>query len=318
MYQKFSKAHESLLSKFIDSVDVKFKSSGYCEIIKPFYYGGVVRTVDVFIGIQKGNIFSGNSELPAPEGSFYFVPRGQKLNAGFGPLHTGKPYESLDFFADDKTKEEYLRKIDPSSDPGKRENVLSYVAFETILYKAIPFFPLLDLPAFVVQPEEDLAYLLREICIESKQNNLGKNALIMNYLGELIVRIFRFLESKPEYNVQVEKLNYLTDVRLIDIVKFIEENLDKDLTNASIAKIAYVSDDYVGQFFKVLTGRTLQDYIESQRLERAMHLLKTVPNSVQEVATMVGFKDAAYFSRRFKMRFDVNANMVRQGKFQES
>jgi len=67
----------------------------------------------------------------------------------------------------------------------------------------------------------------------------------------------------------------------------------------------------VGQFFKSLTNSNLQDYIENQRLEKALQLLKSQPDNVQEIAHAVGFKDAAYFSRRFKMKFGSNAIAVR-------
>jgi AraC-like DNA-binding protein len=51
--------------------------------------------------------------------------------------------------------------------------------------------------------------------------------------------------------------------------------------------------------------------VESQRLEFALKLLRTQQDTIQEISSRVGFKDAAYFSRRFKMKYGMNANMVR-------
>ena len=99
-------------------------------------------------------------------------------------------------------------------------------------------------------------------------------------------------------------------------MKYVGENLDKDLSNKTIANIAFISEDYVGQFFKSLTGKNLQDYVENQRLEKALELLKTIPDNIQSIAHKVGFKDPAYFSRRFKMKYGVNANSVRHNKIQ--
>jgi len=84
------------------------------------------------------------------------------------------------------------------------------------------------------------------------------------------------------------------------------------LSNQKIADQAFVSKDYVGQFFKSLTNTNLQDYIENQRLERANYLLRTTKDNIQEIAHQVGFKDPAYFSRRFKNKYNVNANQVRK------
>ena len=310
MNNRTTTSASALLSTFIDSIDVKIKKAEYRSIIKPVYFNGTIQSADIFLGFNKGKYVSGNSNIP--EGSFYFIPRGQKANAGFLQW-TGQGTDAVQSFADDHVRDEYTRSMSTGQDD---QSYISYVAFETVLYNAFPFFPLLELPAFVIPGDEKFSLLLKEICEEHEQDRIGKNRILSNYLGELVVHLFRFIHSQPELNKSIDKLQYLTDVRLIDIVKYVQDNLDKDLTNASIAKIAYVSDDYVGQFFKALTGRTLQDYIEHQRLDRAMILLKTIPNSVQEVAAMVGFKDAAYFSRRFRLRFGINANMIRQGKSQ--
>jgi AraC-like DNA-binding protein len=95
-------------------------------------------------------------------------------------------------------------------------------------------------------------------------------------------------------------------------VQYVRNNLNKDLSNKVIANIAYVSEDYVGQLFKTLTSRNLQEYIENERLEKAYQLLTTRSENIQEIAHMVGFKDPAYFSRRFKLRYKENANAVRR------
>lgn len=304
-----------MLSVFIKSIDVKIKKAEYREVTKPVFFSFISPNNDSLICFNKGVYFQGKEQTPLKEGSFYFIPRGQRVNLGTGPL-LGKDPENVDTWKHDRISEDYTKPVSAKGELEGMPNLFSFVSFESILYNAFPFFPLLELPSFNIPQDNELSHLMREICIESEENRLGREMILKNYLNEMVVLLFRYIESKPELRKPIEKLNYLTDVRLISIVKYIEENLEKELSNSAMAKVAHVSDDYVGQFFKSLTGRTLQDYIENQRLDRAMQLLKTIPNSVQEVAAMVGFNDAAYFSRRFKMRFDVNANAIRQGKVQ--
>ncbi len=315
MNQENAAPAPSLLSVFIKSIDVKIKKAEYREVTKPVFFSFISPNTDALICFNKGVYFQGKEQTPLKEGSFYFIPRGQRVNLGTGPL-SGKDPENVDTWKHDRISEDYTIPVSAKGELERIPHLISFVSFESILYNAFPFFPLLELPSFSIAQDKELSHLMREICIENEENRLGRNVILKNYLNEMIVLLFRYIESKPELRKPIEKLNYLTDVRLISIVKYIEENLEKELSNSAIAKVAHVSDDYVGQFFKSLTGRTLQDYIENQRLDRAMQLLKTIPNSVQEVAAMIGFRDAAYFSRRFKMRFDVNANAVRQGKTQ--
>lgn len=305
----------SLLSVFIKSIEVKIKKAEYREVTKPVFFSFISPNTDALICFNKGVYFQGKEQIPLKEGSFYFIPRGQRVNLGTGPL-SGKDPENVDTWKHDRISEDYTIPVSAKGELEGIPHLISFVSFECILYNAFPFFPLLELPSFSIPQDKEITHLMREICIENEENRLGREMILKNYLNEMVVLLFRYIESRPELRKPIEKLNYLTDVRLINIVKYVEENLDKELTNAAIAGVAHVSEDYVGQFFKSLTGRTLQDYIENQRLDRAMLLLKTIPNSVQEVAAMVGFRDAAYFSRRFKMRFDVNANAIRQGKTQ--
>ena len=306
-----------LLSKFIDSIELKFGNAEYREINKAMHFSGSFENTAVMVCFNKGEYFYGDEQLPIAPGSLLFIPRGQKVSIRTAQNGT-QELEKFDNVTLNKVKEEFSTKLSKADSLEGKDKIISYLSFNMLLYNAIPFFPLLELPAFIIPPNEKFSSLINEICVEMDQTNIGRKMIIDNYLSELVIHLFRHIDTKSDFSKVIEKLQYLTDIRLIDIVKFIQDNLDKELTNAAIAKVAFVSDDYVGQFFKALTGRTLQDYIENRRLDRAMHLLQTSPNSVQEVAAMVGFKDAAYFSRRFKMRFEVNANVIRQKKYHET
>ena len=133
-----------------------------------------------------------------------------------------------------------------------------------------------------------------------------------NYTEEIVIQIMRYISSQPEYEKKIEKINFLTDARLVGIVQYISENLGGDLSNKRLSEIAFLSEDYIGQFFKSLTGSNLQDYVELQRLEKACELLISTSDNIQQISQSVGFKDPAYFSRRFKLKYNMNANVMRK------
>lgn len=92
------------------------------------------------------------------------------------------------------------------------------------------------------------------------------------------------------------------------------ENLsDPELSVASIAEQVGISVRYLHRVFG-MTGTTLHKWIESERLERAYHALKS-PNhrcrTVQDVAFGNGFNDSGYFSQIFKRRFGVTPKQIR-------
>lgn len=305
----------SLVEKFIESLEVKPVSAGLREIIRPLHFNGKISEHNFLLEVNQGSCLFGPEKTPVAAGSFIFIPQSQPFQLRMGdPDQADQNPESG--FTTLEHRRRYMLEISGLEPGNDKSHIVTIANFSVILYKAFPFFPLLEMPPFVLAGNKHLDNLMKLLSLESEQNKAGKSKLIRNYMEELMVHLFRHIESIPELSANFEKLHYLTDVRLIDIVSYIEDNLDKDLSNKAIAQIAYVSEDYVGQFFKAMTNRNLQDYIENQRLERALQLLKTIPNSVQEIAAMVGFKDPAYFSRRFKLRFDMNANSVRQQKNQ--
>ena len=186
------------------------------------------------------------------------------------------------------------------------------MGFDAQIYGAIPFFAILEMPCFIIPYNKEMNDLMRAIIVEEEEKKLGRERLLRDLSDQLIIHICRYIGSQPEYKRNFEKINFLLDKRLVNIIQYIQNNLQEDLTNQRIAELAYVSKDYVGQFFKSMTSTNLQDYIENQRLERAHSLLCTTHDNVQEIAHNVGFKDPAYFSRRFKIKFKKNANQVRK------
>ncbi len=299
----------SLLDKFIDSLHVTIHRAGFREGLRPFSMENHFQKSNVILHLERGDVFVGKGEVPMLQDSFYFLPVGQPISM----KHGIGPYQDLgdDGFYSDLEVTKYLKFIEPTEDRSQVKQLYTLMAFDISLFNAIPFFEVLDMPAFTIPPDEEFGFLVKHTALEFHQNKLGKDKLIRSYMEEMVIHLCRYLESQPNFQKHIEKLEFLSDRRLVDIVKYVQTNLEKDLSNKTISNIAYVSEDYVGQFFKSLTKQNLQDYIENQRLDKAMFYLRTEPDNIQEIAHRVGFKDPAYFSRRFKMKFGFNANSIR-------
>ncbi|REJ80040.1 MAG: AraC family transcriptional regulator [Bacteroidetes bacterium] len=298
-----------LLNKFIDSLHVNFYVAAMKEIILPFEVNHRIEKANVIMLKEQGTVEYCRERKPVPDNGAYFIPAGQPIYARHGVNPSINLYDKG--FETEEDKNKFFRTVSADEDRSKIAEMNFYLVFDVLLYNAIPFFELMELPITYVPPDAEFAHLVKYVALEHSQNKLGRDKIINNYMDEIVIHFCRYLQSQPQYAQNINKLEYLTDKRLVDIVKYIQANLSKDLSNKVISSVAYVSEDYVGQFFKSLTGKNLQDYIENQRLEKAMFLLKTEPDNVQEIAHKVGFKDPAYFSRRFKMKYGVNANSVR-------
>lgn len=96
------------------------------------------------------------------------------------------------------------------------------------------------------------------------------------------------------------------------VEQYIRANLDSPIKLQDIAKAVYLSQFHLSRTFKQLTGRSLVDFVQDLRLAKAGEMLAATDLSVTEIAGLVGFKDAAYFTTCFKNKNGVTPLQYRK------
>ena len=81
--------------------------------------------------------------------------------------------------------------------------------------------------------------------------------------------------------------------------------IDSDYSVDALASDLCMSRANLHRKMRAITGQTPTEYIRNQRLERAAHLLRTTSHSVNEIADLVGFSYASYFTKCFKEKYGV-------------
>jgi AraC-like DNA-binding protein len=300
-------------NRIIDALEVKYLLASRREVVKPVELLNTIEQKDILFHTISGFFTAGVNYEPVPEDCFYLIPRGNSIHF----KHGKGPYAVLgsEGFTSPEERQKYLKTLKNGEQHDASKDVFSIIGFEVLIHGAIPFFSILELPCLCMGENQELKLLLNKIIEEEQSDRVGKTAMTKKYCEQMVVCICRHIYDQPALQGSLQKLNYLLDKRLISIIQYIQFNLEKDLSNNIIASLAYVSKDYVGQFFKSLTNHNLQDYIENRRLEHAHYLLRITNDNIQEIAHKVGFKDPAYFSRRFKIRFNQNAKEVRKSDY---
>ena len=97
------------------------------------------------------------------------------------------------------------------------------------------------------------------------------------------------------------------------ITKEIVENIgNSNLSLSLLADKMSLSVGYLSSLFKRLFGATFQEYVFSQRMERAKILLLSTDMKNYEIAETIGFEDANYFSASFKKKFGMSPNQYKE------
>ena len=299
------------LSSIIDALSINFFKVCLREVKKPVHLNGTLEQLDILVRVDKGDLFAGKNYKKLPENSYYLFPAGKPVHVKHGSASKYAVFINEGF----KNAEERLKYVGPvnyKENGHSKKDIFTILGFNVTIFQSISFFSLLELSCLYIEKDEELDALISQLIEEEDKTIPGYKRMQRAMMEQVVIRLIRNALSDPLNKGKFEKMDYLFDKRLMDIIFYIKNNLDKKLTNKCIADVAYVSEDYVGQLFKSMTKRNLQDFIEDERLDRAHHLLSTTTDSIQEIAHKVGFKDPAYFSRRFKLKFGKNANLLRK------
>ena len=92
------------------------------------------------------------------------------------------------------------------------------------------------------------------------------------------------------------------NTKILDILQYINENLNHDLNIDILSDNFYISKYYMMRLFKQETGYTLGHYISQKRLLLAKELILTGVSGTQACFDC-GFKDYSTFSRAYKKFF---------------
>ncbi len=86
---------------------------------------------------------------------------------------------------------------------------------------------------------------------------------------------------------------------IVEACSYINQNLQEPLTLEQLAKHIHVSPTYLSRLFKRETGSAFNNYVNQRRILRAIQLLET-RYKITDIAGMVGFDNAKYFSQVFR------------------
>ena len=295
-------------NKIIESLSVRFSKAKNIHILKPLTIENYYDVENTVLIVNKGEVKFGKDKEIIKENEVLFIPGGKMVPVSYG---SGTPISlSNDNFI--SNKEKYFKQYEYNEDHPDLEN-FSFVNFGAKVFDSVNFFASLDIPPFTIRSNSKINNLIIEIIRENDSSLPGKERVVKINTEYLAVELIRYILDNGLFVEQLAtNSTYFKDPRLIDIFAYIKENLGHDLSNKVLSNVANVSEDYVGQYFKMLTGINPQDYIEYQRMEMDVDLLRTSKKSIREIGKEVGYKDTAYFCRRFKMMFGIPAGKMRR------
>jgi AraC family transcriptional regulator of arabinose operon len=295
--------------ELLNTLTVQFSAAYYRQVRESLTIENFYEVGTTLIKVHSGQISyeQGEKKECIKPGQLLLIPGGKPITLTYGAA----PQVTFTY---EQFMDSHRQYVSDLPQPLSMSSNTSFTSlhFHTQVLNSVSLLTTLNLFPFIMPPNQNLDTLLQTILAEQLKDNLAKNRVLSIYTELVVIELLRHLASQSWFTDQlVAKQHYFTDTRLLTILNYIHQNLQADLSNSQLAAITHISEDYIGQYFKLLTDVSLQAYEENVRLEEAMKLLKTTTQRIYEISKQVGFRDTAYFCRRFKLKFGIQARKIR-------
>lgn len=153
---------------------------------------------------------------------------------------------------------------------------------------------------FMGKDQDEMESLLKIMLIEKKGTNAFKENILEYCLNILVALIVNKISIGNEKKYEWDEL-----------VKYIEENVEKKLTLKELAKRCYYNPSYFCRVFKEKFGVSPIQYIEKKKIEQAKKLL-VEGHTVEFIIEKLNFSSRQFFYATFKKFEDITVSEFRK------
>jgi AraC family transcriptional regulator len=175
---------------------------------------------------------------------------------------------------------------------GLEPAMITRVAYESVNADAVEIVQQLQTPDPLIQ---QIGLTLKQ---EIETNGFDSSLYIESAVNLLAVHLLKRY-STQKFIIR-EYTGGLPKQKLKEVIAYINDNLDQNLSLAEIAAIAQISPHYFASLFKQSMGIAPHQYITKCRVERAKYLLAKRELSVIQVSQLVGFQSQSHFTKVFR------------------
>lgn len=116
------------------------------------------------------------------------------------------------------------------------------------------------------------------------------------------------VSTEKEFIVNNEPDHYddLYPDRLVNVIKFVKENLHEQISLRQVADIACMTEQSFSRFFKKRTKKSFMQFLNDLRIAQACQLLIQSNKPVSDIANLCGYNSSSHFCKVFKDHIGVS------------
>ena len=146
----------------------------------------------------------------------------------------------------------------------------------------------------------NLANIIHNLYRELSEKTLGYEDTLHHYFELFIIEICRKAQSKGPLKkgdaLKISKSNQ----KMASIVQYLNLNFAHKITLPQLATLSELSQTHLQRSFKEYTGKTLIQFLNELRIQKALQQIISTNQSMRAIAYDCGYVDQTFFNRQFK------------------
>lgn len=148
---------------------------------------------------------------------------------------------------------------------------------------------------------EELSACYKEIEQMLRQMKEQKNMLYLNIKAKMLELIaVAYKHDLLTRQVREGREEAGTVENLKKVLQYIGEHYSSPIRLSELAELVNMNEQYFCRYFKKNIGKTITEYINVIRVEKAATALAETEDKIIDIASACGFDNIGYFIRRFK------------------
>lgn len=152
--------------------------------------------------------------------------------------------------------------------------------------------------------------ILNDIYEEYVQEQKGYLLAIKADVLKLLVLLGRYFQLNAESSGNNAIFDRHRDA-IMQALAYVDTNYTEDIRIEDVIRVAMMSRSYFCYLFKNITGKTLVEYLNDLRINRATELLKNSDEMIMQVCFDSGFNNISHFNRVFKSNMGISPRQYR-------
>ena len=147
----------------------------------------------------------------------------------------------------------------------------------------------------------EIKSLLEKIIREKQNPALYSQDMLLCLLKEILILLLRMAKVQNLMQKADTRLKHTLENEIVEKTKeYIRIHLHEKISVQDIARSIPVSNSYLSTLFKKITGESLTDAINQEKINAAKLLLRSGTCTATEVSQRLSFSSIHYFTRVFK------------------